>query len=298
MRQPLWAGLAGLSCLALVSSPALAKAMMIAPPPLAQRAALADTIIVGKVTGFGDKLVSAKPPYGGDKVDYQIAIVQVSDAVLGAKDAKEIKIGFQPPPPPVQPKPGGGPVLFIKRYPQFTLSQDQEALVFVTKHPTEDFYVGQNYYDVITKTGNQTFDKDLDEVKRCVKLLGDPMAALKGKNADDRTLTAEMLVVRYRTAQPGQSKTEAIDAEESKQILQDLADADWNPKPVAGPGGFQMTPPAVFFRLNLTPADGWTPPKDAKELNDAAKQWLKENAGKYRIQRFVADQKDDKKEGK
>lgn len=297
MRQSLWAGLAGLSCLTLTAAPALAKAMMIAPPPLAQRVALSDAVVVGKVTGFGDKLVSAKPPFGGDKVDYQIAVVQVLDAVQGVQDAKEIKVGFIPPPPPMPPRPGPGPIVFIKRYPQFTLSLDQEALVFLTKHPTEDFYIGQNYYDVVAKTGNQTFDKDLDEVKRCVKLLADPAGALKGKNADDRFLTAGMLVTRYRTPRPGQTKTEAIDAEESKQILQGLADADWNPK-VAGPGGFQMTPPAIFFRLNLTPADGWNPPKDAKDIPDAARQWLKDNAGKYRIQRYVADQKDDKKDSK
>lgn len=291
MQKTLWAGLAGLSCLALATTPALAKAMMIAPPPLPQRVALADTIVIGKVTAFGDKLVSAKPPGGGDKVDYQIAVVQVEDAVLGAKDAKEIKVGFQPPPPP--PQPGGpGPRPFIRRYPQFTLSLDQEALIFVTKHPTEDFYLGQAYFDVINKTGNQDFDKNLDEVKRCVKLLADPMGALKGKNADDRFLTAAMLVARFRTQKPGETKSEPIDAEESKLILQALADADWTPKPGAGLGGLQMNPQAVFFRLNLTPADGWTPPKDAKEIPDAAKQWLKDNTGKYRIERFVAEKAD------
>src|SRR5436305_4453135 len=111
MRQPLWAALAGLSCVTLAAAPAFARAMMIAPPPTAQKVVLSDAIVVGKVTGFGDKLVSARPPSGGDKVDYQIAIVRIQDAVLGAKDAKEIRVGFIPPPPPNAPaNPGAGPV--------------------------------------------------------------------------------------------------------------------------------------------------------------------------------------------
>ena len=192
------------------------------------------------MTGFGDKLVSAKPPFGGDKVDYQIAIVQVSDPVLGARDAKEIKVGFIPPPPPDPPPPPNGPFIIRKRYPQFTLTLDQEACPFLVKHPTEDFYVGLNYYDILNKNAGD-FDKGLDEVKRCVKLLADPMTALKGKNADDRFLTAALLIGRYRTPRPGETKTEPIDAEQSKLILQALADADWNAKPAPAPGfnGFQ-----------------------------------------------------------
>lgn len=295
MKQLLWAGVAGLSCLALMAAPAFARAMMIAPPPLPQCAALSDAIVVGKVTAFGDKLVSVKPPNGGDKVDYQIAIVQISDPITGVKDAKEIKVGFIPPLPPMPPNPGPGPVLIRKRYPQFNLTLDQEACLFLVKHPTEDFYIGQNYYDVINKANNADFDKNIDEIKHSVKLLADPAAGLKSRSADDRFLTAALLVMRYRTPRAGETKTAPIDAAESKQILQALADADWSPpKPMPGVGfvGFQMTPQAIFFRLNLTPADGWMQPRDAKEIPDAAKQWLKDNVEKYRIERFVADKKD------
>jgi len=298
MKQSWSAGLTSLSCLTLLAAPVFARAMMIAPAPLSQRAALADAIVVGKVTGFGDKLVSAVPPGGAAKVDYPIAVVQVADAVSGLKDAKEIRVGFIPPQAPPTPAPGPGPVLLVKRYPQFNLTLDQEACLFLVKHPTEDFYVGLNYYDVVDKKAGD-FDKSLDEVKRCVKLLADPMASLKAKEADDRTLTAEMLVARYRMARgPGEPKTEDVGAEESKLILQTLADADWSPKLVAGPGGFQMSPQMSFFQLGLTEKDGWKPPQDGKELEAAAKKWLKDNADKYRVQKFVADKKEDKKEEK
>ena len=290
MKHLTWAGLAGLACLA-AAAPAFAVAIMIQPAPIPQRVALSDVIVVGKVTGFGDKLVSAKPPYGGDmKVDYQIAIVQVGDALVGAKDAKEIKVGFIP--PSSAPAPGPGPIR--RRFPQFSLALEQEGCLFLVKHPTEDFYIAQNYYDFEAKAGNGNFDKDMDEVKRCVKLVADSMAGLKSKNNDDRFLTAAMLVARYRTARPGETKTEPIDAEESKQILLALPDADWTP-PKPGPLGAQtVNAQNVFLRLGLTENDGWRIPQDVTKLPDAAKQWIKDNAEKYRIERFVPEKKQDK----
>ena len=259
--------------------------------------AVSDAVVVGKVTGFGDKLVNAKALYGDAKADYQIAIVRVEDAILGAKDAKEIKVGFVPQAP--APVPGPGPRPILRRYPQFTLNLDQEACLFLVKHPTEDFYVGVHYYDIINKANDPNFDKQMDEVKHAAKLLADPTAGLKVNDADDRFLTAGLLITRYKT-QPigGTGKTEPIDAEESKLILQAMADADWKPR--AGPGSvaFQMTPQSVFFRLGLTPNDGWKQPQDFNKTADEAKQWLKDNAGKYRIERFVADTKEDKKDAR
>lgn len=289
MKPSLWAGAAGLSVLAVMAAPVFARAMMIAPAPIPQRVAESDAVVVGKVTAFGDQLVNAKSIFGDAKVDYQIAIVRVEVAYLGAKDAKAIKVGFVPP-PPVIPATGPGPIRIIERHPQFNLSLDQEACLFLVKHPTEDFYVGVQYYDVINKTGDANFDKSVDEVRRAAKLLADPAAGFKSKEADDRFLTAALLVMRYRTRRGGEVKTEPIDAGQSKQILQALADADWTPK-VGGSSGFRLTPQSVFYRLGLTPKDGWTQPKDYKQTAEEAKKWLKDNADKYRIERFVADKK-------
>ena len=294
MKQSFWAAPVGLSCAALIAAPVFARAMMIAPPSVPQRVAVADVIVVGKVTAFGDHLVQAVPPTGGDKkVDYPIAIVHRSDSIAGVGDAKEIKVGFIPPPPPTPPGAGPGPRPFIKHYPQFNLSLDEEACLFLVKHPTEDFYVGQAYYDVLNKAGYANFDKDMDEVKRCVTLLADPAAGLQGKNADDRYLTAALLVLRYRTRKPGETKTAPIDAGQSKQILLALADADWDPKP-GGPAGFRMSPQFLFASIGPTAEDGWVQPKDVKETAAAAKQWLKDNAEKYRIRRYVAEKQEDK----
>jgi hypothetical protein len=269
----------------IVAVAGLLRADMAAPPSIPERVAAADVIVVGKVTGFGDKLVSAKPPWGGEKADYQIANVKILEVFQGAKDAKEIKVGFVPPPS------GAAPGKSIRR-PQFVLGLEQEVLLFVHPHGDADFFAGDYYYNVVPKKDNPQFEKDVDQVKRCAKLLDDPTASLKGKNADDRFLTAAMLLTRYRSPRPGAGaapKTEAIDADESKLILQALAEADWDP---AKAPGFQLNPQALFLRLGLTDKDGWTPPKDFAKFGAAAKRWLEDNAEKYRVQRFIAEKKD------
>ena len=73
-----------------------------------------------------------------------------------------------------------------------------------------------------------------------------------------------------------------------------LAEADWTERKPA-PGQLMMwqtTPQNLFFRLGLTPQDGWNPPEDPKKLPEMAKKWLRDNSDSYRIQRFVAGKKD------
>jgi hypothetical protein len=273
---------AALAAAALLAGAASAK--VIAPAPVPQRVALSDAVVVGKVTGFADKLVSAAPfPGSPDKVEYQVATVQVADAALGAKGMKEIKVGFLPPPA------GGGPGRPGRRF-GASLAVDQEACLFLAKHADADFYVLQNYYDVVDKKDGN-FDKDVEEAKRCAKLIADPAAGLKAKDAEDRFLTAAMLVLRYKTPRPSanEPKSEDVDAEESKQILLALADADWAPK---NTDRFILRPDAVFFRLGVTEKDGWKQPQDFKDFPDAVKKWLKDNADKFRVQKLVAEKKD------
>jgi hypothetical protein len=289
----MWMGLAGVLCLALTTSPSTAKAMMIAPSPISQRVATADCIVVGKVTGFGDKTVSvAAFPGAKEKQEYQIAIIKVETNLHGAKGVKEIRVGFIPPPPPPAPGAPGRPIL-RRPFRGVTFTLNQEACLFLTKHPEGDFYTAPMYFSVINKQGNANFNKETDEVKRCAKLLADPKAGLESKEKEDRLLTAGMLIYHYRQRRPGngEPKTAPIDADLSKKILLTVADADWNAKPPR-PGPFQMTPQTIFYQLGLTPKDGWQQPKDGKRFPETAKKWLKDNADKYVIQRFVYEKKD------
>jgi hypothetical protein len=295
----LLAGSAGLSCLALLAGALPVGAMMIAPAPVPQRVATADVVVVGKVTAFADKTVSARPvPGAPEKVEYQVAIVRIDDALLGAKDRKEIRVGFRLPPPAVNPVPGpgGGPVRIgpIRKWREPSLVLDQEAMLFLVKHPEADFYVMPAYYSVIDKK-SPGFANDLAEVQKAARLLADPKASLESKNADERLLTAGLLISRFRTPRVGApAKTEPIDATQSKLILQTLADADWKAAPRPGIGLYLMTPQALFFRLGLQAKDGWVQPKDGKAIPEAAQKWLKDNADTYRIERFVAAEKTEK----
>jgi hypothetical protein len=267
---------------------------LIAPSPVPVRVALADMVIAGKVTKIEDKTVSALSfPGAKDKVEYQVAVVKVEDSILNAKGVKEVRVGF-PVPMPGRITPGG--------YRPPTLTDDEEALLFLNKHFDADFYYYPAYFDVVKKSNNQNYEKELQEAKKAAKLIADLTAGLKSKEAEDRYLTAAMLIERYRMTKPSPTppKQEPIDAEQSKLILAALRDADWTPPGPnpGGPAGWKLTPQISFGRLGLTKDDNWTPPADATKFADAAKAWLKENAGSYRIRKLVPDSKEKEPEKK
>jgi len=292
--------LAGLAGLVLVSAvlPAWAKAMMIAPSPIPQRVAQADAVVVGKVTAIEDKTVSVSQfPGAKEKVDYHVAVIKVQDDLLGAKGLTHIKVGFiipkEVPAPP--PGPNGGIRLPIRPRPTVKFEVDQEVCAFLKKHHEGEFYVAQAYFDVIDKK-SPDFEKDVEQAKKCAKAMADPKASLKSKDAEERLNTAGMLVMRYRGFRGPNAKTEAIDADESKLILAALAEADWT-KPFARNA---TAPVQVFAQLGLTEKDGWnwkpTPGGPPNAYQDTAKEWVKKNADSYRIQRFVEEKKEEKKE--
>jgi hypothetical protein len=309
MKRILLAGVAGLSCLVWMTSVAPARAMMIAPSPIALRVATSDAVVIGKVTSIEEKAVSA-PRFPDDKEggEYKIAVVKIDDALVGAKDLTHVKVGFLA---PTAVGPGPGPIILPGRRPGVSLAKDQEVCVFLKPHFKASFLTVGAYFDVIDKKGNPNFDKEVAEAKRCAKLLADPKASLASKSAEDRYLTAAMLLTRYNTSKNPYNpnpKKEAIDAAESKAILLALADADWDPK--ANPQMFMLTPQNLFMQRimpTLTDKDGWNPPMieikgnkqiDYKALPEASRKWLKDNAGTYRLQRIVEETKEEKKEDK
>jgi hypothetical protein len=242
--------------------------------PLPNRVAAADLVIVGKVTTFEDKTVSA-PTFLGSKTkaDYKIAVITLSDAVPAPKGLKTVRLGFVPTPAGVAVSP-----------PPFEPVVGQEGCFFLSKHGEADFYVAPLRLNFLDK-GSPTFDKDIALVKRCATILADPSAALKAKDNQDRFLAAAMLVYRYTTRKGPNPKSEPIDAEQSKLILEALAAADWTPTT----DFTQLSPRMVLSRLPLTAKDGWMPPADPKAYAAYAQRWLTDRAGTYRIQRFVTE---------
>ncbi len=289
-RTPLFAVAAVLGLApAVLAQGATARLVIFSPLP--QRVATSDAVVTGKVTTFEEKTVSAAPTAGAtNKVEYQVAVIKVADDLLGAKGLTHVKVGVVKPPE-------GRPVIRGGVQPA-RLTVDEEGLFFLQKHPTESFYILPNSQSVIPKPNNDNYDKELERVKECARLLTDPKAGLTSKKPEERALTASMLVVRYNTPRAGETKREEVSAEQSKQVLDALAEADWNPKPDAStPAVFNLSPQTAFGRLGLTDKDGWNargPFTAPNAYEDAAKAWLKSHADSYRLQRYVSDKKDEK----
>ena len=278
MKRSSSAGLSLLGVLALAMFAPARAGFPVPEPPIPQRVALAEAIIVGKVTEVvSDPALALAIPKisGAPAVPYRIAVVQVKTSVRGAKDLREIRVGFAAPP---------------RRRVDFGWTVGQGGCFFLRKHPDESFFVIETSFDVMDRARSKTFDRDLAQVQRCAKLLDDPEAGLCSKDGEDRLLTAAALIFRYRTPRHvyrGEPKTEPIDAGQSRRILSVLAEGPWTEKDVRAPAGRLR----LFLRLALTDKDGWQPAESAKDTAAAAQQWLRANAERYRIRRYAAEER-------
>jgi hypothetical protein len=296
MRGLAMIGLIGLTGLVLNAAPATAQddrgglRMVIRALTIPERVAQADVIVIGKVTRIEKRPVTVPPtPDSKDKADYQVAVVEIGEALKGAEGLTSLKVGFLPPQTAENGRP---PVLRPGRLSTLTLAEDQELCLFLKPHHSGEFYDFTTNSNVIDKK-SPTFDKDLETTRRCIKLLADPIKSLQSKDPADRLFTANILITIYRMPPLPSSRPpqlEPVDAEESKLILHAMADSDWSKNEALG----------MFLRMNLTAKDGWVQPMDLKDIPAAAEKWVKDNADTYRIQRYVTDkkEKDDKKDGK
>jgi hypothetical protein len=274
-----------LGILALITAAGIVRAVVpLTAPPLPARVALADLIAMGKVTSIEDEVVPAAPlvkiPGVTKKVPFRIAVVSIHSSVLGADKLERVRVAFTPPPSGGSTVRGGGRLAIVR------LAVGDEGCFFLRKHPDEPFYVASAAYDFLAKDKTKEFDKEIAQVKRCVRLLGDAKSGLESKEADDRLLTAALLLYRYRTPRHvylGKPRTEPIPADESKRILTILSEADWDAKEPSVAG----TPMSLFLRLDLTSADGWEPPAELPRVVPDARKWLREHSGEYRIQRYL-----------
>jgi hypothetical protein len=295
MKSAVKFGLFGAACATLLVLTPITQAVRMPPLPSGVRAALATVIVVGKVESIDEKTVAVKPfPDAREKVEYTIANVKVSDPILGAKGVTNVRVGF---------------VASQGRY-NLIFAKDQEGIFFLTPHADGTFMVAQTYNDFVNKQKNPNFDKDVEETKKSIKILENPKESLKADKQEDRFAAAAILVSKYRNLprfNGKDAKTEAVDDEISKLILTALGEADWKHQ-VLGPGPFAMNALSIFQQLGVTEKDGYNPPTteakgpqgqtlkvvDYAKVPNYAKQWCKDNAGKYKIQRFVHDEKKEK----
>ncbi len=290
--------LLAVAAVAVIHDPA--TALMVAPPQPGQMAITSPVVLTGKVTAIEKDTVDATLPYAGakDKQTYRVAVVKIDAAMAGADNLTHIKIGFVPPakPDPNLNPPGGGirPPLGRPRFQAPELKVGQEALFFLAKHPTADFYViaGMNVpVDVTTAEGKKT----LEEVKKVTAVLADPMKGLTSDKADARAEAAAVMVTKYRSYPVfgGETEQVAIGADESKLILKALTEGEWKPGRFGAPNAFN-----AFGQLGLTAKDGWIQPVIAAVpgqpapdyagvMKDAFTKWLAGPGKDYRIKKVV-----------
>lgn len=324
--QKWFVGLALASVCSLIQVDSV-QALRVAMPGIAigpQRLADADAVIVGRVIALEPMDVKADGIIPGQgKIAYRIAVVQVTDAVRGVKkDVQTIRVGFivagnaapgvgginggvggvvigggiqilpavQPAIQPLPPQIGGR-----RPFPGFgggiQLQVGQDGMFLLAKHKTENFFVATNFNTFVTRENNPNFENEVKSAKALVKVLDNPIAALKSTDREDRYMAAAVLIQKYRMPSnpTGMAmKQVAIDAVESKLILNGLQGADWKltNSNRSVPNAFEL-----FNNLGLTPQDGYklVNVRTQQDIATAMQKWLDENAEKYVIKKLVVD---------
>ena len=193
-----------LAVLALAAGAASVYALAIAmPPPGPQRMGNADALIVGRVVGVEPQDVEVEPfPGNTGKQKYRIAVVKVNEVIRGAKDMKQIRVAFYPP-PENNVDPGGG----IRIRPGFrgrniTLEVGQDGLFILNKHHKENFYLPPQFGNFVSSEQEDNFKKEVEFAKKAAKILDNPMASLKSKDADERMQALSIVINKYRNPGP------------------------------------------------------------------------------------------------
>jgi hypothetical protein len=272
--------LAAFMALALLSAAGQAKRLMPIAPSIPIRVAAAETIVLGKVERIEDQSVEVtESPDEKEKKEYFVAMVHIEEAVKGAEGLTDLKVAFPALPANLKYLPNGADEYRLQ------LETDQEVCLFLKPHHSGKFLIAACYYPSFDKK-DTNFEENWKWTQQCAKLLANPEEGLQAKDPDERFLTAAMLILQYRTRQfmpKADAKEEPIPAKQSRLILQALGEGNWE-KPREDLG-YEMRPESLFSRLNLTPKDGW----NQAVTSDAARKWLKENAERYRIKRFLAE---------
>jgi hypothetical protein len=290
-----------------------AKALVVgAPAKPSILAAQSDIVVIGKVVEVEKDTVEATPNKGApkdQKMSYKIAVVKVEESVIGGKGLTQFRVGFpegaaastRPVP---APPPGGGVAgrPFPGRMAPVALTAGQEGCFFLSPHHSGDFYiVGSNGMAPPLDKKAENYAKQLEEVKKVAKTIDDPVAALKAKALDDRYQAAMIILQRYQMNRGGSTTREPIPAEENKLIIALLMELPWLPKetkPRIGSDPAPLSRSALWNMINPNEL-GYRPPKQPKRkagdpppdfnkiYDEATMAFLKENADKIKIKRYV-----------
>lgn len=261
--------------LLLVTVPAFAFGKKVVERPRPQpvlTTATSDAVVVGTITAVEDDLVKIKShPDAKTEDEYRVLVVKVDDAIQGVKNTTHIRIAM--------------PAAEYQRTSQ-TYQPEGKFLFFLAKHSTTELLLPSSNQQPVNLA-----DKKADEFIRRSKLVGaaikDPMTALKAKEKDDRVLAAIGLVTYYRRHAGTNHETAYRPADESKLILEVLAEGDWTNGRTPDEGGVY----SLTLGMNLEDfgwhALGKTGANPAAEYQEAFKKWLTDKGRDARVKQFV-----------
>ncbi|MBO0700532.1 MAG: hypothetical protein J2P46_19200 [Zavarzinella sp.] len=267
------------------------------------RAVQAELVVVGKVAEIEKDTIDA-PAYAGapkdQKTTYKVAVVKIEDRLIGAGGLTQLRVGFPADAPaagvPPADLPAGGRVPRLRPGRNaVALTAGFEGCFMLDPLPGADFYVLSGYGGPLDKKG-EAYAKQLEAIRKLVKAINDPVAALKAKDLDDRFLAAHAILTRYQkgTGRPGGPPGVPVSEEENKLLLNLLLELPWLPKPDAVSKVEGMPPPSrsALWPLMHPHVLGFRVPKaepgvDAnKRMDDATTAFLKENRDRIKIKTY------------
>lgn len=265
----------------LVASPLLAKNPP-PPTPPAVRAAEAQVVLVGEVTKVASAPVAVTEPNGsGGEItrSYTLADVTVKTPLVGAGTLKAIQVGFHPRTPQE---------IDFDKY-TLQLATGEVRCLFLTKHPTQDFYVESGVGRPLDPAAKGDAAA-MELVKKVAAVLAEPVKALKAEAAEDRVFAALCLAYNYCPGNKDGLTAEDLPKEESDLILKALRDAD--PKKLERDDGLFWV--AAVERLGLAKGERLGPwfgqrGKDRSEQRlRLYREWYDKPGEKVRLQYWVA----------
>jgi hypothetical protein len=264
--------------------------------------------VVARVVEVEPDVVEVAPFRGAPKermLRYKVAIMKIDDPLIGASGITRVRVGFPADASAASPGDGGSgrpravtaTVMIGPSVTGTALSTGMEGCFSLVKHANADFYV---LTGLPIQKKDPNFAREVDRFKRYTRATNDPVAALKAKELDDRFEAAQIILQSYLTPR-GSNVREPVPEEENKLLVALLTELPWVPKDGnrvradgrlvphrevlwyrINPGEFGFKRPEVPKRL---PGD---PPTDMNKLMDeATAKFLKENADKIKLKRFV-----------
>jgi hypothetical protein len=259
MRTAMTGGV--LAVLAALAQAAPASACGYGMPSPVQRFFRADLIAGGRVTAIEDRPMRVHVSPGADTTqDWAVAVVEVTRGIKGAEGLTHVRVA-------------------LREHQKLTVGL--ESVFFLVEHFREPVFVLDEIYDYPLEMGGGTQKDQVKQYEQWARLLADPECGLTSRNADERCLTAALLLARKRFTQRAGQPAQGFDAKQSRLILEALAGGDfarWH-------GDRQLSLTAAFAALGVTEKDGWKPQSFAgpEQYQAAIKAWLNENATTFVI---------------